>query len=272
MRSTQAIASERISDSGNRMIVQPDLTRYASLARSFFFCFSSPCQYVPSASTAIFSFGNAMSMTNGPIWYSVWNSIERAFSSSCSAFSMLLVRGHVDATYAPAQRREQNRNLDTRDGLTSLTVPHHSHVIFGFSTKRGWFVPLIDRFHAWLHSREQNFALSARFGCTPNSFLQFSHVMTMGGKALCAGLPARALFAINTLAADFGLASPVWFALTPHDREQYLPRPVANRAGEALVRKVFPHLRQLRSSMRQLYHKTAAIALQSFVLDTQEMP
>lgn len=272
MRSTQALASARMSDSGRRMIVHPDLTRYASLARSFFFCFSSPCQYVPSASTATIASGMAMSMTNGPIWYSISKAIERAFSSSCSAFSMLLVRGHVDATYAPEQRREQNRNLDTRDGLTSLIVPHHSQAIFGFSTNSGWSVPVIERFHALLHSREQNLALPTRFGCTPNSCLHWPHVMMTGGSALCADLPIVNCLAIRALAADFGLARPVWLALTPQDREQYLPRPVASRAGDALVRNVFPHLRQLRSSMRQLYHKTAAIASQSFVLDVQEMP
>lgn len=129
MRSTQAFTLARMSVSGNRRTRQPRRESQASLRSSLAFCFSSPCQYAPSASTASCLSGNAISTVNCPIRYSVANEIARALSSSWSAFSRLLVRGQVDAANAPEHRREQNRKRETSDGLTWHILPHISQAI-----------------------------------------------------------------------------------------------------------------------------------------------
>lgn len=263
--STHAFTSARMSTSGSRTIVHPDFFRYAFLLRSFFICSGRECQYTPSTSTASFASGKATSIKNGPIWTSVSNLMPRIASSLCTMRSMLLVRGHVCDTQAPAQRREQNRNRDTSDGFTCRILPQNSQAIGTFGLYNGWFLPVIVRLWTLAQSREQNRAVFASKPLRRNVPPQDSQVHpTRFGSALLRPMSAhfreqyRAVLAsagmtyrvFPQVAQVIGMCSPLFggdlpaFISREHSREQ-------NRAVSALcgyTRNDSPHFSQVRST------------------------
>lgn len=256
MRSTQAAISARMSSSGRRIMTHPRRDNQASLRASLPRCFSLPCQYLPSASTAIMQSGRATSTTYWPMRYSASNAIERAISSLWSARSRLLVRGHVDATNAPEQRREQNRKRETSDGLTLTSLPHISHVISGFDLNKGCSGPLRRRLDSSAHGLEQNFACD-RFGWTVNVLPHTPHVNSTGDLTFHGRSPISVFTrrAFAKLFDDLGFGTPRCVALMEHGREQYFPRPFFIRA--LVVENTVPQFWQVRSIMRQLYRTTA---------------
>lgn len=258
MRSTQSLALARMSGSFSRSTDHPALRRYPSLRRSLACCFSVPCQYVPSASTASLYSGKARSTTNGPIPNSEANGISRRVNSSWSASSIELVRGQMLDVYDPWQRREQKRNSCNLAGLTRTVRPHHSQLRSSLRN-RGCAAPLSRLRPSLAHSREQYFA-SALDGTTLNVQLQTPQTILTGSLALWAFLPRHAALANLTFSRDLGFGNPVCTAIDRQDREQYLPRPLAIREGEFFDRNPFPQCWQVASIMTLFYHSTKALA------------
>lgn len=169
MRSTHADTSARMSFSPSRITVHPACFKYASFWRSLRTCFSRLCQYLPSASTTRRDSGNAISTAYGPIAISRTKAMFLISSSLWSAFSRLLVRGHVVATQAPEHRLEQNRKRGTRDGFTPTTLPHISQVICTFGLNSGWSVPVISLRALSAHGFEQYFFPRLTSGCVASN-------------------------------------------------------------------------------------------------------